>query len=237
MARPVDPCPECRRREGCRLPLNCPKYLRFQQAVQQAKADKRERRRCTALRLYKFPHEDDSVTAYYREAARACPWEPVERNVMEKISINHDEAMRLYEEGATGQQMAKALGVSTAAVSRWKKKNDLTKGRDTDSPAEQAENRNVDSPAEQTEQPAPTSGSQAPPSPVTAWELAVRDGSQRVEALMRIMREDDNQLVRDLFGELAYAITRQAIHIAVNAAAKEPDGEEATAQSQSCQEL
>lgn len=207
MARPepVDPCPECCRRENCRLPLNCPKYLKFQQEVQQVKADEREMRLCTL-----HPQEislSSRTIAYYREIAQACPWEPVEGNSMEKINMNHDEAMRLCKEGATIQQMAETLGVSKAVVSRWKKENGLSKGQDADRPT-----------TGETEQP-PKPGSHTYQTPVTARELAVRDGTQRVEALMHIMRDDDCQLVRNLFGNLACAITRQFVEIAVNAAA------------------
>lgn len=69
------PCGDCSRRESCRLPLNCERYLRFCREREQHAQDREALRRC---QLGGGDAVDElrnkAVMRRYRALAKAVPW-------------------------------------------------------------------------------------------------------------------------------------------------------------------
>lgn len=69
-----DPCEACRRRESCRLPLNCEKYLAYRRAPDRLAEDLREARLAQLGGEAQAELLDKRTLERLKAMAEALPW-------------------------------------------------------------------------------------------------------------------------------------------------------------------
>ncbi len=70
----TDPCGVCRRREACRLPLNCERYLAYHREADRLVEDQREARQAELGGEAQAERMDSHSLRRFRAMAAEVPW-------------------------------------------------------------------------------------------------------------------------------------------------------------------